>query len=191
MQSTHTVQRIGANHLEISKFLSYVLRHRPDSIGILLDQNGWVEIDELLSGAAGAGRNLDLDLLRAVVAENDKNRFTISEDGLRIRAAQGHSHDAVDIQYPRAVPPEKLYHGTASRFLESILECGLLSQSRHHVHLSEEIETAIKVGRRYGKPIVLTVAAGRMHALDYKFMKADNGVWLVKRVPPEFILGQS
>jgi putative RNA 2'-phosphotransferase len=172
---------------DISKFLSYVLRHRPDAIGIALDREGWVEIAALIAAAARAGKKLDYDLIRTVVETNDKKRFSISEDGLRIRAAQGHSSDSVNISYTEKEPPEFLYHGTATRFMESIRKEGLRPGSRHYVHLSPDIRTATTVGQRHGKPVVLTVVAHAMHEQGYRFFQADNGVWLTEKIPPDFL----
>jgi len=172
---------------ETSKFLSYVLRHEPGAIGLMLDQEGWMDIAALISGALQAGKHLDRELILQVVATNDKKRFAISADGLRIRAAQGHSTDSVSINYLEKAPPELLYHGTATRFLESIRKDGLLPGKRHHVHLSENAQTAAAVGQRYGKPIVLTVAASTMHRQGFKFFQAENGVWLTERVPAAFL----
>jgi putative RNA 2'-phosphotransferase len=172
---------------EISKFLSYVLRHAPDSIGLNLDANGWADVDELLAKAADkAGRRIDLDTLRGVVAENDKQRFTLSEDGRRVRAAQGHSV-AVDLDLAPSEPPPRLYHGTATRNLDAILAEGLKPGRRLQVHLSLEPETARKVGARHGKPSVLTVDAGAMHGDGHQFFRADNGVWLTDSVPARYL----
>ncbi len=172
---------------ETSKFLSYVLRHEPQAIGLTLDREGWAEIDALITGAKTAGKELDVELIRAVVAGSDKKRFAISEDGFRIRAVQGHSTDTVAIQHEAKVPPELLYHGTATRFLDSILAEGLRPGERHHVHLSQDIETATTVGQRYGKPVVLKIEALRMYSQGLAFFQADNGVWLTGEVPPTFI----
>lgn len=172
---------------DTSKFLSYVLRHEPQAIGITLDSEGWADIAALIEGARQAGKTIDRDLIQQVVDTSDKKRFSISEDGLRIRAAQGHSTKRVTIAYPETVPPEFLYHGTATRFLESILKEGLRPGERHHVHLSQDAQTAIAVGQRYGKPVVLKIEALRMHQQGFKFFLADNGVWLADQVPPEFL----
>nr|WP_176024949.1 RNA 2'-phosphotransferase [Brucella pseudintermedia] len=171
---------------EISKFLSYVLRHAPETIGLRLDANGWADVDELLTKAKKAGKRLDLDTLRAVVAENDKQRFTLSEDGRRIRAAQGHSV-VVDLGLEPSVPPALLYHGTASRNLDAIFAEGLKPGRRQQVHLSLDPETARKVGERHGKATVLTVSAERMHGDGYQFFRADNGVWLTDHVPAGYL----
>lgn len=179
---------MSKNKLEdVSRFLSYVLRHKPESIGLNLDTEGWAAIDKLLSCANQSGQALDTNTIRAVVEISDKKRFAISEDGLRIRAVQGHSTDSVSISYVEKVPPEILYHGTAERFLESILKEGLKSGSRQYVHLSDNIKTAHSVGQRHGKPIILKIKALQMHQQGFKFFQADNGVWLIEQVPAIFL----
>lgn len=171
---------------KISKFLSLVLRHDPGAIGLHLDAQGWATVEDLLTRATAHGKRVTLEQLHEVVANNDKKRFTLSEDGTRIRAAQGHSVK-VELALPPSVPPETLWHGTATRFLPSILREGLTPQSRQHVHLSAALETAIAVGRRHGKPVVLRVKTAQMVAAGFTFWQAENGVWLCDRVPPEFL----
>ncbi|MDQ7759864.1 RNA 2'-phosphotransferase [Xanthomonas sontii] len=177
---------MSKQHTDISKFLSFVLRHEPQAAGITLDSEGWAEVDALIAGAVQSGRTLDADLIRAVVDNSDKKRFALSEDGRRIRAVQGHSTESVAIQYGAKVPPEFLYHGTATRFLDAILAEGLRAGQRHHVHLSQDIATATTVGQRHGKPAVLKVEALRMHQQGSTFFQADNGVWLTQAVPSSF-----
>jgi putative RNA 2'-phosphotransferase len=174
---------------EISKFLSFVLRHKPQAIGLVLDEQGWAYIDELIYKANQSGeiKTLDRSLILEVVDTNDKKRFVISENGQRIRATQGHSID-VDLQLKPMKPPEFLYHGTATRFLDYILKEGLKSQQRQHVHLSKDIETATDVGRRYGKPVILKVKAQLMHDQGFCFYLSENGVWLTQKVQPCFIV---
>lgn len=180
----------NSKHKKISKFLSFVLRHKPDAIGLTLDNQGWVNIDELIEKSnqaeSGAGVILERELLQAVVATNDKKRFIISEDQQSIRANQGHSI-AVDLQLQPITPPEFLYHGTATRFLTAILHEGLKAQQRQHVHLSSDINTATAVGKRYGKPVILTVNALSMHEQGFVFYRSENGVWLTDKVPVVFI----
>lgn len=178
---------MSRQHTETSKFLSYVLRHEPQSIGLTLDREGWADIAALIAGAQQSGRELDEALIRAVVESNDKKRFAISDDGLRIRAVQGHSTESVAITYAEGVPPEFLYHGTATRFIESIMREGLKPGERQYVHLSEDVQTATAVGQRYGKPVVLKIEALRMHQQGFKFFQAENGVWLAESVPPHFV----
>jgi putative RNA 2'-phosphotransferase len=177
----------GDQYTENSKFLSYVLRHEPQSIGLALDSEGWADIADLIVKANQYGHEINEDMVRAIVQNSDKKRFAISDEGLRIRAVQGHSASNVDIQYQPEVPPEFLYHGTATRFLASILQQGLIAKQRHHVHLSHDTETANAVGKRYGKPVVLIINALKMHQQGFKFFRAANGVWLTDHVPVEFV----
>lgn len=174
--------RLPGHLVGLSKFLSLVLRHDPAAIGLELDANGWTDIAVLLSRAAAAGRPIERADLDTVIALNDKRRFTLSEDGLRLRAAQGHSI-AVDLAIAETTPPAVLYHGTARRFLEAILQQGLRPQSRNHVHLSADVQTAAEVGRRHGSPVVLHVDTVAALAAGVRFYRADNGVWLADPVP--------
>jgi putative RNA 2'-phosphotransferase len=173
--------------IRTSKFLSLVLRHRPEIIGLTLDPEGWLDINTLLANANSRGHAITLEQLHDVVANNDKKRFALSDDGMRIRANQGHSVRHVDLDLPVVPPPTDLYHGTVAQFLASIRAQGLLKRSRNHVHLSADRETARKVGMRRGEPVVLIVAAGDMHAAGYLFYLSENGVWLTDTVPPKFI----
>lgn len=141
----------------------------------------------MVAGAAKDGRILDIALIQAVVSSSDKKRFSLSEDGLRIRAVQGHSTASVSLHHVEKESPEFLYHGTATRFLESIRQQGLIAGARHHVHLSQDITTATAVGQRYGKPVVLKIEALRMHQQGFKFFQAENGVWLTTHVQAGFI----
>ncbi|MDP9794395.1 putative RNA 2'-phosphotransferase [Catenuloplanes nepalensis] len=170
----------------ISKRLSLVLRHRPESVGITLTADGWVAVPTLLDALARHGLPLTRDQLTRVVDENDKRRFTIEGD--RIRANQGHSV-TVDLGYEAQEPPETLYHGTADRNLAAIREQGLIKGRRHHVHLSADPDTAHRVGTRHGRPVVLTVEAARMAADGHSFFRSANGVWLTDAVPPEYVAG--
>lgn len=178
---------MSKQYSDVSKFLSYVLRHQPQAIGLTLDREGWAEIAQLIAGAQTAGHTLDIGLIREVVASSDKKRFAISQDGLSIRAVQGHSTASVAIAFAEKQPPEILYHGTASRFLDSILREGLKPGERQYVHLSAELATAVAVGQRYGKPVVLKVHALQMHQQGLRFFQAENGVWLVETVPVEYL----
>lgn len=174
------------HHVRLSKFLSSVLRHRPDEIGIELDAQGWVAIDALLKGAAASGTRISRNELDEVVLNNSKQRFAISDDGTRIRASQGHSTE-VDLGYAASAPPARLYHGTASRNLEAIRAQGLLKGNRHHVHLSLDVATATQVGARHGRPVVLIIRSAEMAAAGHEFFLSANGVWLTDNVPAEFI----
>jgi putative RNA 2'-phosphotransferase len=169
-----------------SKFMSFVLRHQPEAIGLALDSAGWASIDELLARMAAAGRRVSRGLLQEVVDTNDKQRFAISDDGLRIRASQGHSVD-IDLGLMPAEPPDLLYHGTATRFRAAIFHEGLKRQQRHHVHLSESIDTALAVGSRYGVVVLLQVDARRMRDDGHVFYKSDNNVWLTDHVPVAYL----
>ena len=166
-----------------SKHLSYVLRHRPDVIGITLDAQGWVNVDELI---ARSDKGLSRDIIEAVVLENDKKRFILNEDKTRIRANQGHSVK-VDLGLEAKNSPSTLYHGTATRFLDLILQDGLKKMNRHHVHLSSNLDTASKVGSRHGKLAVLSIDAKMMQDAGYTFYCSENGVWLTETVPPQYI----
>ncbi len=172
--------------VQLSKFLSFVLRHKPETIGLTLDPQGWASIDELLNKSDAAGTRFSRDDLQQIVETSDKKRFSLSDDGQRIRAAQGHSV-TVELGLPPKEPPGILYHGTATQFVDSILREGINAQSRQQVHLSADVDTACRVGARHGKPVVLNIEALRMHATGFKFFLADNGVWLTDQVPPEFI----
>ena len=170
----------------ISKFLSLVLRHQPQLIGITLNEQGWVNVDELLQRAHKHGKIITLDMLTHVVETNTKKRFAFSDDKRQIRASQGHSV-VVELGYEPQVPPDVLFHGTGSQSVPSILKTGLERRSRQHVHLSADIDTAIKVGSRHGKPVVLSVLAGEMHKKGYVFYISANGVWLTNEVPAEYL----
>jgi len=171
---------------KISKFLSLILRHKPEEIGLKLDENGWANIAELLGKSAKAGNDLTREELAEVVFTNDKKRFAFDETQTKIRASQGHSIE-VEIGFEEKVPPAVLYHGTAERNVESILENGLKKMARHHVHLSGETETARNVGIRYGKPVIFKVDTEKMLDEGFKFYISANGVWLVAEVPPKFL----
>jgi putative RNA 2'-phosphotransferase len=171
---------------ETSKFLSFVLRHAPASVGVVLDDNGWVEIDHLVEQCRAHGRAFSRDLVEAVVASSPKRRFAISEDGRRVRANQGHSIQ-VELGYEPAQPPEWLFHGTVASNLPPIRSGGLKNMGRHNVHLSPDAATARNVGMRRGKPILLRIAAARMHRDGHVFYLSANGVWLTEEVPPEYI----
>ena len=172
--------------IRISKFLSQILRHRPEKIGLQLDEHGWANVDELLEKSAAKGERFDRALLQIVVDTNNKKRFAFSEDGLRIRASQGHSID-IDLGLKPQKPPEILWHGTSEKSLDSIRKEGLRSMRRQHVHLSKDRQTAENVGGRHGKAVVLTVRSGEMSRQKHKFYLSENGVWLTGEVPVEFL----
>jgi putative RNA 2'-phosphotransferase len=172
--------------LQLSKFLSFVLRHKPESIGISLDSQGWVSVDDLIAKSQTAGTHFTREDLLHVVETSDKKRFSLSAGARMIRAAQGHSV-AVDLGLAPQEPPAILYHGTATRFVGAILAEGLKPGARQQVHLSAHEATAQRVGQRHGKPAILKVDALGMHRQGFKFSRSDNGVWLIDRVPPEFL----
>ncbi|MCM8529004.1 MAG: RNA 2'-phosphotransferase [Lentisphaeraceae bacterium] len=174
------------NLKSISKFMSLILRHDPGRVGIELDNEGWVEVAVLIDAMNKAGKSVDLELIQEVVMSNDKQRFTFSEDGSRIRANQGHSV-SIDLKLEPQVPPEFLFHGTATKNLDSIRSEGLDKRARQHVHLSADKVTATKVGQRHGKVVILNVRSGDMHRAGFEFFLSKNGVWLTDSVPVEFI----
>lgn len=172
--------------VRLSRYLSLLLRHDPGRIGLALDAQGWADIDALIRLARADGKPIDRDRLLRIVAENDKQRFALSSDGMRIRANQGHSVD-IDLGLAAADPPETLFHGTADRNLASILATGLNSGRRTHVHLSPDSVTATRVGSRHGNPVVLVIATGQMHRDGHLFYLSPNGVWLTDHVPAGYI----
>lgn len=173
--------------VSLSKFLSLVLRHKPEAIGITLDENGWTDVALLLEKLHVDGKPFNLEILKHIVDTNAKKRFAFSEDGSKIRASQGHSV-TVDPGYEPQQPPEILYHGSAIKNTESILANGLNKQKRTHVHLSTDPETARTVGSRHGKPTLFYVKAAAMHRDGYLFYLSENGVWLTDNVPPQYII---
>ncbi|MGB1311763.1 MAG: RNA 2'-phosphotransferase [Leucothrix sp.] len=170
----------------IGKFISLILRHEPEKIGLQLDNAGWADVDELLAGLKRKNREISFAQLQELVTSNDKQRYSFNEDQTRIRANQGHSLK-LDLQLEAREPPAQLYHGTATRFLETILEQGLVRGERHHVHLSSEEITAHNVGSRHGRPVVLTIESGAMVKQGHVFYCSENLVWLTDHVPAEFI----
>jgi len=169
--------------LKISKFLSYVLRHKPESIGLTLNNNGWASVAEILKNRQ---LHFSLEDLKFVVENNEKNRFSLNEDLSLIKANQGHSV-SIKLEFQKIIPPDILYHGTAQHFLASIQEKGLDKRKRHHVHLSIDIKTASNVGKRHGKLIILAIDAKKMHQDGYQFYISDNNVYLVEEVPANYL----
>lgn len=169
----------------ISKFLSLVLRHQPETIGIQLDQSGWTDISELIEKANNYGIKFNREILNHIVATNSKKRFAFNDTFDKIRASQGHSIE-IELGYTNQKPPEILFHGTGEKSLQSILNRGLEKCSRQHVHLSSDFETAVKVGQRHGKPFVLKVLAEQMYNDNFQFFISDNGVWLTDNVPTKY-----
>lgn len=171
---------------QISKFMSLVLRHKPEVIGLTLDENGWAYVQEMIDKMNATGAGVDLKLIQTVVETNDKKRFAFNEDQTMIRASQGHSVE-VNLELTELQPPELLYHGTIQESVDLIRTEGLKKMSRQHVHLSKDKETAQKVGSRRGKPIILEVRAAAMHAAGHPFYLSANEVWLTDEVPVQYI----
>lgn len=172
--------------IKISKYLSKHLRHTPERIGLTLAIGGWVNVDDLLSACAAHQFPITRAELEEVVATSDKQRFSFDETSTRIRANQGHSVE-VDLELQPQIPPDVLYHGTGEQSVPAILQSGLLKMSRHHVHLSKDVETARKVGMRHGRPVIFAIAAATMHQAGFTFYCSENGVWLVDEVPPQYL----
>ncbi|GAL86272.1 RNA 2'-phosphotransferase [Sporocytophaga myxococcoides] len=170
----------------ISKFLSLVLRHKPETIGINLDRNGWVDTQLLIFKINQHGFNISMEILDYVVDTNNKKRFAFNENKTLIRASQGHSVK-IELGYEPQKPPEILYHGSAECFSELILKTGLIKQSRQHVHLSVDVTTAISVGKRHGKPVIFEVVSGEMFAEGFVFYLSENKVWLTEHVPVRYL----
>ena len=170
---------------DISRFMSLILRHKPETMGISLDEHGWANVDELIKGIAKT-REFNMDILEEVVKTDNKQRYSFNEDKTLIRANQGHSIP-VDVELDEVEPPAELWHGTGEKYVESIDKMGLIPKSRLYVHLSKDSDTAINVGRRHGKPVLYTVKTGDMFKDGYKFFLSKNGVWLTKEVPVKYL----
>ena len=170
---------------EISRFMSLILRHKPETIGICLDEHGWADVQELIEGIAEK-YEFNQEILEEIVRTDNKQRYSFNEDKTLIRANQGHSIP-VDVELEEKEPPEELWHGTAEKYVTSIEQQGLLAKSRLYVHLSKEQETAVKVGARHGKPVLYRVKSGQMYRDGYKFYLSKNGVWLTKQVPVKYL----
>ena len=173
------------NLTRTSKYVSLLLRHKPEKAGIHLDQHGWAEVDELIKGVSKT-HMFNMEILEEIVRTDNKQRYSFNEDKSKIRANQGHSIK-VDVELKTAIPPEYLYHGTAERFTQSIDELGLLHKSRLYVHLSKDTDTARKVGIRHGKPFIYRVKSGEMSRDGYTFFLSENGVWLTETVPVQYL----
>lgn len=174
------------NLTDTSRFMSLILRHKPETIGISLDEHGWADVDELIAGIAKT-HEFNMDILEEIVRTDEKQRYSFNEDKTLIRANQGHSIP-VDVELDEAEPPEELWHGTGEKYVTSIDGQGLIPKSRLYVHLSKDRDTAVKVGRRHGKPVLYIVKAGEMHRDGYQFYLSKNGVWLTKKVPVKYLL---
>lgn len=168
-------------------FISLILRHKPEVIGITLDEHGWAKVDELIKGINASGKySIDIPMLEEIVRTDNKQRYSFNEDMTKIRANQGHSIN-VDVELKETVPPKILYHGTGEKYVDLINAEGLKPKSRLYVHLSKDTDTAVKVGSRHGKPVVYKVYAAEMNRQGYKFYLSENGIWLTKIVPLKFV----
>lgn len=174
-----------SNLTEVSKFISLILRHKPEAIGISLDEHGWANVDELIAGIAGKYR-FDMDMLEEIVRTDEKQRYSFNDDHSLIRANQGHSID-VDVELEAMEPPKYLYHGTGKKYKNLIDSQGLIPKSRLYVHLSGDVPTALSVGERHGNPHLYRIDSGRMHKDGFVFYRSKNGVWLTKHVPVEYL----
>ncbi len=174
------------NKTNLSRFIALILRHKPEAVGITLDEHGWASVSELLSGINASGNEIDMQTLEEIVAEDEKQRYSFNADKTKIRANQGHSVN-VEVELKNAEPPEILFHGTGEKYVASIKSEGLKPKSRLYVHLSKDRETAVKVGSRHGKPFVFEVNSGEMSRNGYEFFLSENGVWLTKIVPAEYL----
>lgn len=170
---------------EIGKYIALILRHKPETIGLTLDEHGWASVEKLIDGIR-KDYEFDMNKLEEIVANDKKQRYSFNEDKTMIRANQGHSVP-VDVELEKRIPPEILYHGTAEKYEKNIDEQGLISKSRLYVHLSADIDTATMVGKRHGKLVLYKVLANDMHGAGYEFFLSVNGVWLTKHVPKEFL----
>ena len=171
---------------DLSKFISLILRHKPETIGINLDEHGWANVEELINGIKKSGKEIDMDILEEIVRTDNKQRYSFNEDKRFIRANQGHSIK-VDVELKEMQPPDFLYHGTAIKSMESIMDEGLKPMSRLYVHLSSDYNTAINVGKRHGDPVVLKIDAKRMYEDGNKFYVSENGVWLTEYVGKKYM----
>lgn len=175
------------NTEKLSKFISLILRHKPEEIGITLDEHGWAKVEDLINGINKSGRHIDMDILEEIVKTDNKQRYSFNEDKTKIRANQGHSIP-VTIEFKELEPPKTLYHGTATKSLAGIMQQGIKSMSRLYVHLSKDFETAKQVGTRHGECVVLVINAKRMYENGIKFYLSENGVWLTEYVDTKYIL---
>lgn len=170
---------------KLGRYLCMILRHRPEVIGIQLDEHGWADVEELVAGVA-TDRTFSRDILEEIVRTDSKRRYSFNEDKTKIRANQGHSID-VDLEFETAQPPEYLWHGTAEKYVNSIEEKGLLPKSRRYVHLSLDVQTAVKVGKRHGSPVVYRIRSGEMYRNGFRFYISANGIWQTIMVPVEYL----
>jgi len=174
------------NLSSISKYISLILRHKPETIGIKLDEHGWANVSELINGISKTNSNFNIDVLEEIVKTDSKERYSFNEDKTLIRANQGHSIP-VDVELEECEPPEYLWHGTGKKYTASIDKIGLISKGRLYVHLSRDIYTAENVGRRHGKPIIYKILSKKMYDNGFKFYISKNRVWLAKSIPIEYL----
>lgn len=170
----------------ISKYMSLILRHKPDVIGIELDEHGWANVNDLISGIEKDNHGFNFELLEEIVRSDSKQRYSFNDDKILIRANQGYSIN-VDVELKEKEPPEYLYHGTGEKYVKSINQDGLIPKSRLYVHLSKDIKTAENVGKRHGKEIIYRINSGRMYRNGYKFYLSENGIWLTKEAPVKYL----
>ncbi|WP_368221728.1 RNA 2'-phosphotransferase [Blautia wexlerae] len=174
------------NLTNLSKYMSLILRHKPEAIGISLDEHGWASVNDLICGIEKNNPGFNMDILEQIVRTDSKHRYSFNEDKSLIRANQGHSVN-VDVELKEKEPPEYLYHGTGEKYVKSINQDGLIPKSRLYVHLSKDIKTAENVGKRHGKEVVYRINSGQMYRDGYKFYLSENGIWLTKEVPVKYL----
>lgn len=172
--------------VKMGKYISLILRHKPELINLKIDEHGWANVDDLLKGINNSGRYISKEILDIIVNTNNKKRYQYNNDHTKIRANQGHSIK-VDVELQEKVPPNILYHGTAQKYLDKIRESGIRKMNRLHVHLSKDIETAINVGKRHGQPIVLVINTEAMIKDGFKFYYSNNGVWLCDDIDYSYV----
>lgn len=166
--------------------MSLILRHKPEVIGITLDEHGWASVNDLICGIEKNNPGFNMDILEQIVRNDNKQRYSFNDDRSLIRANQGHSVN-VDVELKEKEPPEYLYHGTGEKYVKSINQDGLIPKSRLYVHLSKDIKTAENVGKRHGKEVVYRINSGQMYRDGYKFYLSENGIWLTKEVPIKYL----
>ena len=174
------------NLTNLSRYMSLILRHKPEVIGITLDEHGWANVNDLICGIEKNNPGFNMDILEQIVRTDSKQRYSFNDDKSLIRANQGHSVN-VDVELKEKEPPEYLYHGTGEKYVKSINQDGLIPKSRLYVHLSKDIKTAENVGKRHGKEVVYRINSGQMYRDGYKFYLSENGVWLIKEVPVKYL----
>lgn len=175
------------NLQSISRYISLILRHKPEVIGITIDKHGWAKVEELIQGIEKNNPEFNMEALEEIVRTDNKQRYSFNDDKTLIRANQGHSIP-VDVELEEKEPPKILYHGTGEKYIESIGQNGLIPKSRLYVHLSKDVETAKAVGKRHGKEVVYSINSGQMYKDGYKFYLSKNEIWLTKKVPKKYLM---